>query len=264
MERVARRRPPRHDDLFQIDAFPDGEGAYGIGGRTYIIDPHTFFFVPPGCSHEILGSTESLLVNITVKFRHPAIGGDFLPPAFRPDAETAGTATGLFRQVISEAVLEDRTRGLVAALRLTELLALLVQTHRESGAPRGAHPAVAAAMRFMAENLGEAVSLADVARAAGVAKEYLCRIFRKETGTTPFGLLRLWRVEYARGRLARTAKPISEIAAEAGFGTAKDMNRVFNRLIGVGPRECRKMLRRERAEAGLSAAPGTEKGRDED
>jgi len=233
-----------HSDLFQLDYFSEGEGTYAVDGEAHPVDPVTFFFVSPGHDHEIVGSSEAPLVNLTVKFRHPELGVDFLPTALSMEHEQVQKAALLFRSMISEAVLDVPERRVVAALRLTELLLFLRRIH-DRGNGAGSTPTLGdAAQQFIREHFAERLSLRDVAAALGVSGSHLCRVFQKEAGTTPFAFLRSVRVEQTRRNLQETARKLSDIAAAGGFGTTKAMNRAFQIELGMSPSAYRRNTRR--------------------
>ena len=233
-----------HKDLFQLDYFSEGEGTYAVDGEAHPIDPVTFFLVSPGHDHEIIGSSEAPLVNLTVKFRQTELGAHFLPIALAMEHEQVQKATRLFRAMISEAVLDVPERRVVAALRLAELL-LFLRRIRDRGQEAGATPTLGeAAQQFIREHFAEPLSLRDVAAALGVSGAHLCRVFQKETRTTPFAFLRSVRVEQTRRHVEQTTRKLSDIAAAAGFGTTKAMNRAFHTELGMSPREYRRRARR--------------------
>ncbi|MBD3391032.1 MAG: helix-turn-helix domain-containing protein [Chitinivibrionales bacterium] len=230
-----------HDGVFQLDYFPQGAGTYSVDGATIEIDANTFFFVAPSQRHEIHGSSENPLENATVKFGHPGIDTDgFLPHVCRVHADVASRAGTLFRQVISEAVLKQQEHMAIASLRLAELLLLLRRSTEVDGVAVPDSRPVTAARRYMLEHFADDISIGDVAGSAGTTPEHLCRVFKKETGDTPFTFLRGVRVERAKKHLESTRDNIAAIAQATGFGQAKNINRIFKNLVGMTPREYRR------------------------
>jgi len=232
--------PHRHENLHQFDYFSAGQGTYTINGVEYEVDPTAMFFVAAGSEHTMLGSEEAPLVNLTVKFRHSGINADYLPPVLHVGEDLARDVAALLRSMIGESVAESAERRVLAMLRLAEALVRIRCAWRATEAGGLDSPHVAAAKRFMRERHGGSVALEDVARASGVAPAHLCRVFKKETGQTPFEFLRRLRVERAKDYLARTADPMDEVARAVGFGSSRDMSRAFQRAEGMSPREYRR------------------------
>src|SRR5690606_11153802 len=107
----------------------------------------------------------------------------------------------------------------------------------ESLESRGEHVRVVAAKRFMEEHFSEPLTLADIAEAAGVGGAHLCRLFKQETGSTPFEYLRRVRLIRAKYWLHQSKEKIARIAEATGFGTAQELNRTFQKLEHMSPRE---------------------------
>jgi transcriptional regulator GlxA family with amidase domain len=67
------------------------------------------------------------------------------------------------------------------------------------------------------------------------------RVFTREVGTTPSQYVLQIRVEAARRLLERTTGGLKEVASDTGFGTVDVMRRAFIRLLGITPRQYRRL-----------------------
>jgi AraC-like DNA-binding protein/ligand-binding sensor protein len=108
-------------------------------------------------------------------------------------------------------------------------------------------PTIAKARAFIAANLGDEISLGQVARAAGMSVYYFCKIFRKEKGLTFTEYLSRLRVETVKKMLLNPHKRISEAAYDAGFQSLSQFNRVFRHFVGETPSDYRDSLHRRGA-----------------
>jgi transcriptional regulator GlxA family with amidase domain len=88
---------------------------------------------------------------------------------------------------------------------------------------------------WMADHLGEDLSVDALARRVAMSPRNFARVFAKRVGTTPARFVQRMRVEAARRRLEESEEGVKEIAAECGFGTAESMRRAFLRAIRVPP-----------------------------
>jgi AraC family transcriptional regulator len=89
---------------------------------------------------------------------------------------------------------------------------------------------------FIEDNVGERMSLQDLARVAGISRFHFARQFRLRTGESPMGYLLRRRIERAKPMLrGPSAKRISEIAADLGFADQSHFARTFRRLVGMSP-----------------------------
>lgn len=233
--------PHTHPDLFHLDHFLSGEGVYIIDNVPYPIDPHTFFFVPPGITHRLSGAAKSTLVTISVKFRYDLIKSDFLPYAYRAEEIVVDRVRALLR-FMGDHLYDDARHALPPSLALTQALLILHEASKFEDRNHGEHSRIINAKRFMEENFASPLTLQDIADAVGVTGAHLCRLFKSETGDTPFEYLRKVRLSRAKYWLSQTQERISTIAAACGFGTGQELNRAFQKLEGISPREFRKRV----------------------
>ena len=135
----------------------------------------------------------------------------------------------------------------VLALVLTAFLSGLVDA--AGAADPDAHPAVAAALE-LARSSAECdepvpLTLGDLARAAGVSKVHLTRLFHDRFGMPPVEAVRRARLDRAAALLAGTMLPVQAVARAAGFSDPFNFSRTFRACYGCPPSDYRR-----KAEAG--------------
>ncbi len=101
-------------------------------------------------------------------------------------------------------------------------------------------PALAELQGWIADHLDHDLSVAAMAKRAGMSVRTFSRAFRADVGQTPATYVEHLRVESARRWLEDGDRPISEIARACGFGTVETMYRVFQRSVHVAPGEYRR------------------------
>jgi AraC family transcriptional regulator, arabinose operon regulatory protein len=99
---------------------------------------------------------------------------------------------------------------------------------------------VVAAMTYLIENLAEPLTLADVAKAAGLSVSRLSHRFKEEVGITPGQFLERERLARAAQLLQLTTRPIAAIAEEVGFASPIHFSLRFKKAFGCNPRAFRK------------------------
>jgi AraC-like DNA-binding protein len=110
-------------------------------------------------------------------------------------------------------------------------------------APRPAPPRVGGLPRwrlrrvqeYLAANLSEPISLADLAGVAGLSRMHFAAQFRVATGCRPHDFLLQHRIESAKRILAEKNTPLVEVALSVGFQTQSHFSTVFKRLVGESP-----------------------------
>ena len=103
-------------------------------------------------------------------------------------------------------------------------------------------PLVQKARAFIAANKKEALSLAQVANAAGASIFHFCKVFKKTTGLKFTDYLARVRLEDARHQLLNPNKRVSEVAYDVGFQSLTQFNRMFKRVFGQSPSEFRDQM----------------------
>jgi AraC family transcriptional regulator len=92
-------------------------------------------------------------------------------------------------------------------------------------------------LEYIHDNLGQTLSLADLATLANLSPSRFTRVFRQETGLSPHQYLIQARIEQAT-HLLRSGGEISigAIAHQVGFADQSHFTRHFKRIVGVTPK----------------------------
>ena len=88
------------------------------------------------------------------------------------------------------------------------------------------------------------ISLDDMAEIVGMSRFHFLRLFRAETGFSPYAYLIQRRVEIAK-ELIRDGHSLAQAALEAGFADQSHMTRRFKVTYGVTPGQYRQALARK-------------------
>ena len=97
--------------------------------------------------------------------------------------------------------------------------------------------------QWMRQRLSEPLTVAAMARNAGVSPRTFARRFREEAGTTPLQWLLEQRVVEARRLLEETDLSVEAIAWRVGFGTAASLREHFRRTTATTPTAYRRSFR---------------------
>jgi len=89
------------------------------------------------------------------------------------------------------------------------------------------------------ESPGEAVSVADLARAVGYSPDHFTRIFRQVLGQSPQAYIVQERIHRARQLLTESSLTVTQIAAALGYESVYFFSRQFKQKTGVSPSQYR-------------------------
>ena len=92
---------------------------------------------------------------------------------------------------------------------------------------------------WIGAHLADEMSLAILARQAGMSQRSFSRHYTEQTGLTPGRAIERLRVEAARQLLLESRLPIKRISRRCGFGSEETMRRSFLRLLGATPQDYR-------------------------
>lgn len=98
---------------------------------------------------------------------------------------------------------------------------------------------IAGAIRFIQQNAGRPLSVADVVRATSLSRRALYDRFARATGRCVSEYIRGVRAARAARLLLETTAPVARIAATLQFPDEKNFARFFRRERGLSPREYR-------------------------
>lgn len=95
--------------------------------------------------------------------------------------------------------------------------------------------AISQTISYIESNLDSPLSLDEIAKEAGYSKFHLNRMFLACTGSTIYKYIQTRRLAVAAQKLARTQKPIIQIAHEASYSSQQAFAFAFRRLYGQPP-----------------------------
>jgi AraC-like DNA-binding protein len=132
----------------------------------------------------------------------------------------------------SEAIIEEVCSGMTQATR----------------APAGlAKWQITRALNYIEQHLPDKITIADLARLAGVSCHWFQRAFKLSVGTPPYRFIAGRRLALACMLLETTREPLSQVALSCGLYDHAHFCRVFRRCTGMNPAAWR------RANAGVGS-----------
>ena len=155
---------------------------------------------------------------------------------FRPlAAAELRTVVRHFRELLDLHRRPDPSSQLRAGAKVLELLAQWAQPPPA----REGHERHVLLYRGLLEQYAEdsGISLEHLAQRVGMSAGHLGVLFRKELGMPPVEYRKRLRLLRARELLTTTARPVGDIAQEAGFPDANYFSRLFRKEYGMTPRQ---------------------------
>jgi len=209
-----------------------GEYCETAGFSHFGYQPFSCIYHPPGMDHhDEIGQAGVTL--LTLEFKPELFHDmDFAAVNLRPIIDLSGRQPAwelmdLYQRISSNAAndLDIESRAVALAFSIVKF---------SIRAPRDLR-SLQRAREYVHAHFSENLTLARVARAAGVHPVYLGQIFRKQFGETLGEYLNRIRVRAAAGLLANSDVPLSSIAVDLGFYDQSHFTRVFRHVTGATP-----------------------------
>ncbi|MCW3818280.1 helix-turn-helix transcriptional regulator [Micromonospora sp. DR5-3] len=99
--------------------------------------------------------------------------------------------------------------------------------------------AVKRAVTTMRDNLGQPLTIDDMARSAMFSKFHFTRVFQRVTGISPGRFLSALRLQHAQQLLVSTPLRIADISQRVGYNSVGTFSTRFSRSVGMSPTEYR-------------------------
>ena len=95
--------------------------------------------------------------------------------------------------------------------------------------------------QYVADHFAEPLNIEALAEVANLTVPSFCRYFKRKTRQTCTDFVNEYRVNQACKRL-QGATSISQVAFEVGFNNLSHFNKTFKRVMGVNPKEYRRLI----------------------
>jgi AraC family transcriptional regulator len=160
----------------------------------------------------------------------------------RHDPLINNVAAALLRELLARDAATQAFIESLATVLSVHLIRHYAQSPHTTPESAPVHRAVAAAVEFIREHYAQEVTLAEMAKAAGISPFHLTRIFKKAIGMSPHQYLIEVRVHSANALLAAGAEhpSLAEVAAAVGFSDQSHLTRQFKRILGTTPKKARR------------------------
>jgi AraC-like DNA-binding protein len=233
---MTERSPVRKAEYFEASVYLEDSGIVYINDIPYKIHrgdvrftaPDTVLYSePPFSAYSILFSFGD---------DNCQYSRDFIQsiPSYFPCGEDA---IQQFTKIADLFVSSDTGSKLLMNARALELLYYLYSVTNELH--KVTEP-VRLCIEYIKEHYQEKVKLDDLGEITGYVPLHVLRIFKQQTGKTPYEFASNLRLMEARNLLENTSLPVSEVAYHVGFNSTSGFQIAFQRRFGISPGKYRK------------------------
>jgi len=95
---------------------------------------------------------------------------------------------------------------------------------------------------FLEDNYSSKISLDMLTKEMGYSKNYICYVFKNDTGFTIIDYLNFVRIRHAAEMFSYSDNDISNVWKKVGFANISHFNHTFKRFVGIPPGHYRRMF----------------------
>lgn len=259
-------------DYAQIWYMTRGQCDHYVEDQRYLMTAGDTFLIPPMVEHQTVLAPNSAAISVEFSLEDllPNPGSSaqteirsyldrmsvlgFLQdsrtrqPRFRFRPEAMPRLDRLMKEILEEFREEKPCYQDMLRIKLQELLLLYIReflTSPESGSTDLTYERYRALMNKAIAHIdahyAESISLEDVCRISTLSKTYFCYLFKLITKKTFVEYITERRVQGAMRLLEYTTLSIQAVSEQTGFHDAAHFSRTFKKVVGISPRDYRKM-----------------------
>lgn len=144
----------------------------------------------------------------------------------------------LFQALSSKKTLSESVMSVEIYSLMCELLNVMHAKIRKNSTYE---KSVLEAQKYINENLGAHLTVASIAKQVHMSVSHFSRIFKQQTGYSPYDYVLVTRLNVAKNCLRETNMSISEIAYKTGFNSESNFIFFFTSNTGISPGKFRKL-----------------------
>ncbi|MDP2120635.1 MAG: AraC family transcriptional regulator [Hoeflea sp.] len=197
---------------------PKGADVRGWSDLTERRNSYVAIYFDPGDMHEELDQRFPEDWRVRLYFRDPELSASLR--RFSKLLALGEGADDLFAE----------TLGLMTVLNLQRTTA-----DQPATKPALSRRTSSRVVEYVDANLGNQISLEDLAATAGLSRFHFNRAFKAATGESPYQYVLRRRIETAQALLAERGSSVEQVAAAVGFRNASHFQKVFKARVGLNP-----------------------------
>jgi AraC-like DNA-binding protein/quercetin dioxygenase-like cupin family protein len=221
-----------------------GTADYVIGNKTVTLHPGEAIVIPANVEHRTTvaqGGTFARALHVpadTVASAAEAVGVRLVGASFVPGSVERPSPLTTLGALLAREADEDRRGKALAVEALTD--AVIVEALRGADGP--APPAapdsrLRRAIDVIHDRYADPLTIDELSRAAGMSRYHFSRLFRAQTGKSPYRYLLDVRMTRAAHLLRAKRCPVTEAAFSVGCTDLGRFGRMFRAVHGVRPSE---------------------------
>ena len=97
-------------------------------------------------------------------------------------------------------------------------------------------------IRYLEQNYSREVSLQEIAEAVGFNNNYICSVFKRDSGMTIGNCQTVIRIRKAAELISFSDMSLTQVASATGFTNLSQFSRIFKKVTRIPPGQYRRMF----------------------
>lgn len=242
---------PHTHNYYHLFLVREGPLTFSADKEELILNKGQCLLAKPSVLHG-LNNTQSQLARVyEVKFTVSSAKTErllsALPNSFPPDS----FVMELIRELVAEGVRNKASSQTFAADYLSTLINYLFR-HYGDGAQEEDDDAIIDTVgyselsreiiRYLEQHCDREVPLQEIADELGFNKNYICAVFKRDSGMTIGNCQTAIRIRRAAELISFSDMSLNQVAAATGFVNPSHFNRIFKKVVKISPGQYRRMF----------------------
>lgn len=220
-----------------------GRGILHVNDDTFILNPGSLFFLPPGIPHEYRPDGSEWSTSWFV-FRGASLSSIMANLGLTREFVVEGINTTSFEKLhkrLTDLAADNLHNSSKCSLLIYDFILMAKEAiESQTSTDNTGNIIIDESVKYIHENLHLDISLNDLSKAVGISPQYIGKLFKKKLNITPVSYISRAKISQAKIMLLDSTVPISEIASSLGYSSPTYFGIVFKKLEGFSPSEYRR------------------------
>lgn len=236
-----------YHNFYEVYYMVNGKCRFSVENHIYTLNKYDMLIIPPGLIHKaddypqmsnriILHFPKNAL-NIELKKRLDTFrNNSFYTPRDHSHIHN------LLKKMHAELKSDDSISDAMSFCYLALLVEYIVRNESFAKQSTVQNPSLQLTediMDYIIKNFNRDISVTDISSHFGYTPSYISTLFKTSSGIGIKEFITLQRIKNAEYMLAKSDKPITQIATECGFDDSNYFSTVFRKTHAISPREYR-------------------------
>lgn len=212
-----------------------------FNGKKYPLEPECYYLIPPltkmRSSIESGSDPRQLFIHFRTGSPHNRTSRGIYPFPLTREIETK---LAMLKKDLADTGRRGSVQGILICMEIVSMALRELPLSSYEGNIRDSR--IAMILEYMDEGGDAGSDLTILAEKAGLNKNSLIRIFKKEVGCTPYRYLTQKRIEQSLKLMENSTLSLDEISEKCGYCDRFQFSRMFKSLMNISPGRYRKGL----------------------